>query len=85
MKITPKPVVPQLTARQAFTQQRSKENGSHRLRLEVARLLNEGKASTDVVGEVFQLIVTRMSGTGRITNADVARVLKDFDVTDNGW
>lgn len=85
MKITPKPTVPVLTARQAFAQQRSKESGSYRLRAEVKNLLNEGKASTEVVGEVFQLIVSRMEGTGRVSNADVQRVLRDFDVSSNGW
>lgn len=78
MKIVKKAVVPTLTPAQAFAQQRQAEYGSARLRQEVKRLLDEGKASTEVVGEVFQLIVNRMSHTGRITKADVERVLPGF-------
>lgn len=84
MRITEKPVVPNLTPAQAFAKQRAKEGGSYRLRTEVKALLNEGKASTEVVAEVFELIVRRMGPTGRVHQADVARILKDFNIEQNG-
>lgn len=78
IRIVKKAYVPTLTPAQAFAQQRQQENGSYRLREAVKCLLNEGKASTDVVGEVFHLIVTRMEGTGRVTKQDIERVLPGF-------
>ena len=78
MKIVKREYKPTLTPSAAFAQQRSQEGGSARLRAAVKNLLNEGKASTQVVGEVFQLIVNRMDGTGRITSADVEAVLPSF-------
>lgn len=77
-RITKRDVKPSLTAAQAFAQQRQQEYGSARLRNAVKNLLDEGKASTEVVGEVFDLILRRMDGTARITRADVERVLPGF-------
>ena len=80
VRIVKKDVKPSVTPSQAFAQQRANEGGSARLRDAVKALLNEGKASTVVVGEVFAHIVNRMEGSGRITAADVERVLPGFAV-----
>ncbi len=78
IRIVKKAYVPVLTPAQAFAQQREQESGSFRLREAVKALLNEGKASTAVVGEVFNLIAVRMEGTGRVTKQDIERVLPAF-------
>ena len=69
-----------LSLTKAFAEQRKQDGNSAKLRASVARLLNPGKASTEVVGEVFDLIVRRMASTGRITRSDVQSVLTGFDV-----
>lgn len=78
MRIVKKDVKPVLTAAEAFRQQRTNESGSYRLRQAVKNLLNEGKASTEVVAQVFGVIVAGMSSTGRITKADIEAVLPGF-------
>lgn len=80
VRITKKAFVPTLSPSTAFAEQRKQEADSYRLRQAVKALLSNGKASTAVVGEVFQLIVNRMDGTGRITGEDIRNVLPGFDV-----